>query len=92
MRPAGAPVDVRMWGAIIERGPCDYGVLVTAVASGSETTVGVTDFRRVPALSMEEAEVSRETLIREVQALAAARGDRVVSLERLLWRLSFRTP
>lgn len=79
-----------MWGAIIERGPRDYGVLVTAVASGSETTVGVTDFRRVPAFSMEEAEACREALIREVQGQAAARGDRVVSLERLVWRLSMR--
>jgi hypothetical protein len=80
--------DIRMWGAIVQRGPREYGVIVTAVAADSETVVGVTDFRRVSGESLEEAQARREALIQEVQQDVAARGDRVLSLERLEWQLT----
>jgi hypothetical protein len=80
--------DIRIWGAIVQRGPREFGVIVTAVAADSETVVGVTDFRRVSGTSMEEAQAHREALIQEVQQDVAARGDRVLSLERLEWQLT----
>ncbi|HUI98760.1 MAG TPA: hypothetical protein VLY46_00915 [Usitatibacter sp.] len=79
--------DIRMWGAIIERGPQRFSIIVTGVATNSETTVGVTDFRRDMAASLEDAEYRRDALLRSVEADVAARGDRVVSFERVLWDL-----
>ena len=76
-----------MWGAIIERGPADYGVIVTGVAANSATAVGVTDYHREAAASLDEAESRREAMIKEAVGGAAERGDRIISLERLVWRL-----
>jgi hypothetical protein len=88
MSAAITGTGIRMWGTIVQRGPREYGVIVTAVATDSERVVGVTDFRRVSGESMEEAQARREALIQEVQQQVAARGDRVLSLERIEWQLN----
>jgi hypothetical protein len=79
--------DIRMWGAIIQRGPEDYSVIVTGVAANSETIVGVTDYRRDVARSMEDAEARCDAMLRTVETDAERRGDRVISFERVLWDL-----
>jgi len=83
----GPMTDIRMWGAIIQRGPEDYSVIVTGVATDSETIVGVTDYRRDVARSMEDAEARRDAMLRSVEGEAERRGDRVISFERVLWDL-----
>jgi len=79
--------DIRMWGAIIQRGPEDYSVIVTGVATNSETTVGVTDYRRDVARSIEDAEMRRDAMLRTIEGEAERRGDRVISFERVMWDL-----
>ncbi len=85
MTPSPDRTDIRMWGAIIERGPRQYSIIVTGVATNSHTTVGVTDFRRDIAASLADAESRRDAMLRSVEAEVLARGDRVVSFERVLW-------
>ncbi len=80
-------IEIRMWGAIIQRGPEQFSVIVTGVATNSESSVGVTDFRRDVAQSLQDAEARRDAMLRTVEAEAARRGDRVISMERVLWDL-----
>ena len=79
--------DIRMWGAIIQRGPQEYSVIVTGVAANSEKIVGVTDFRRDVAQTLEDAEARRDAMLRNIETEAERRGDRVISFERVLWDL-----
>lgn len=83
--PSG--IEIRMWGSIIQRGAREFGIVVTTVATGSASVVGVMDFKRAKAASAEEAQSRREDLIRTVELEASARGDRIVSLERCDWQL-----
>lgn len=85
--PGSANTDIRMWGAIIRRSPEEFCVIVTGVAANSETVVGVTDFRRDVARTMEDAEARRDAMLRNVETEAERRGDRVISFERVLWDL-----
>lgn len=79
--------DIRMWGAIIQRGSEEFSVIVTGVAANSETIVGVTDYRRDVARSMQDAEARRDAMLRAIEVEAERRGDRVISFERVLWDL-----
>ena len=82
--------DIRMWGAIIQRSSEEFSVIVTGVAANSETIVGVTDYRRDVARSMQDAEARRDAMLRAVEVEAERRGDRVLSFERVLWDLPSR--
>lgn len=79
--------DIRIWGAIIQRGPEDFSIIVTGVAANSETIVGVTDYRRDVARSMADAEARRDAMLRFAEGEAERRGDRVISFERVMWDL-----
>jgi hypothetical protein len=88
MVPVRDPMtEIRMWGAIIQRGPEDFSVIVTGVATNSESIVGVTDYHREVARSMADAEARRDAMLRTVEGEAERRGDRVISFERVMWDL-----